>query len=442
MRLASLQLFSNSDQIAWVGAGGKTSLMFSIAKELFADKCVISTTTKLAYSEMELADRPLKPDNFDNFDVDQIKGVSIIYRGLVENEKEKITGFEDDELLKLSAILHHHQIPLMIEADGSKRKPCKFPALHEPNIPKFVNKVCVVIGLSAIGKPLTDEFFHRPEKIAKVLNISMGEEITTDHIFTLLSHPNGGLKNIPGRADKYLFLHQADSLENPHQVDQLASALTGFFDHVLLSEIRENKLEIGAHWGKIGCVILAAGSGSRFGGPKQLAVYQDKTFIENVIETAQSINFQKRVIILGSYFDEVLPVVNQYQIEVINNQNWRTGQSTSVKMGVGYFKDQSVDAVLFLLVDQPQITPSMVNNVLNLFAHQKEDIIVHSYNNQYRHPILFSKNTFQDLMSIQGDQGGRQLFEQYSPRKINLVNDYLAMDVDTVDDLKDLSANK
>jgi molybdenum cofactor cytidylyltransferase len=111
-------------------------------------------------------------------------------------------------------------------------------------------------------------------------------------------------------------------------------------------------------------------------------------------------------------------------------------------MGVGYFKDQPIDALLFLLVDQPQITPSMVNNVLNLFAHQKEDIIVHSYNNQYRHPILFSKNTFQDLMSIQGDQGGRQLFEQYSPRKINLVNDYLAMDVDTVDDLKDLSANK
>ncbi len=438
MRLSSLQLFSDSDQIAWVGAGGKTSLIFSIARELFADKCVISTTTKLAYSEMELADRPIKPDNFENFDVEQIKGVSVIYRGQVENEIEKIKGFADDELLKLSDILHHHQIPLMIEADGSKRKPCKFPALHEPNIPMFVNKVCVVVGLSAIGKPLNEENFHRPEEIAKVLNISIGEEITTEHILTLLSHPNGGLKNIPSQAEKYLFLHQADCLENPHQVDQLALALTGFFDHVLLSDIHENRLEIGAHWGKIGCVILAAGSGSRFGGPKQLAVYQHKTFIENVVETAQSINFQKRVVVLGSYFDEIFPVVNQYPIKLINNQNWSAGQSTSVKMGVSYFMDKPIDAILFLLVDQPQITPIMINNVLNLFAYQKEDIIVHSYKGQYRHPILFSKKTFQDLMNIHGDQGGRQLFEKYSPLKINLENDYLAIDIDTVNDLKDL----
>jgi molybdenum cofactor cytidylyltransferase len=159
-----------------------------------------------------------------------------------------------------------------------------------------------------------------------------------------------------------------------------------------------------------------------------------------VIETAQSVNFQQRVVVLGSYFEKIIPVINKYQIKVINNKNWEAGQSTSVKMGVSFFMGERIDAILFLLVDQPQITISMINKILNLFAYQKNNIIVHNYKGQNRHPILFSHCTFKDLINIQGDQGGRQLFEKYSPFKISLESEYLAIDIDSVNDLNKLDS--
>lgn len=436
MRISSLKLFSENDQVAWVGAGGKTSLIFAVAHELFSNKCVITTTTKMARSEIDFADQGKKIEELDKFEVDRINDVTLIYRGLAENEGTKIIGYQIDELKALSDILHRHQIPLLIEADGSKRKPCKFPGDHEPNIPPFVNKVCIVVGLSAIGKPLTEEFFHRSEEIARALNISIGETITPDHIFEILTHPKGGLKNIPGQAEKILFLHQADCLIDNKLINDLALRLKCVFDQVLLSEIKNGCLQINAHWGKIGCVILAAGSGSRFGGPKQLAIFKEKTFVENVIETAQSVPFQKRVVILGSHFEEIRPIINKDEIDILNNVNWENGQASSVILGVKYFFENPVDAIIFLLVDQPQITSNMINNVLNLFAYKKPNIIVHNYKGQNRHPILFSKDTFQELLNIQGDKGGRQLFDKFSPFQINLENDFLAIDIDTIEDLK------
>lgn len=438
MRISSLNLFSATDQVAWVGAGGKTSLIFAIAHEIYSQKCVITTTTKMASSEIKFADQSIKTTDLEKFEVKKINEVTLIYSGFAENEETKISGYQVDELKTLSEILIQNNIPLFIEADGSKRKPCKFPGVHEPNIPSFVNKVCVVVGLSALGRPLNENNFHRSEEIGRALSIPIGETITTDHIFEILTHPEGGLKNIPDQAEKILFLHQADCLVDHTFINDLALRLKGVYDNVLLSEINNDYLQINAHWGKVGCVILAAGSGSRFGGLKQLAFYRRKTFIENVIETALSINFNDRVVILGSQFEEIRAVIKNYQVVILNNVNWKNGQASSVKLGVRYFWDAQIDAIIFLLVDQPQITPNMIHNVLNLFAYQKPEIIVHNYKGENRHPILFSKVTFRELLNIQGDKGGRQLFDKFSPIQINLENDYLALDIDTIEDLKNL----
>lgn len=440
MKISSLNLFSETDQVAWVGAGGKTSLIFAIAHELFSKKCVVTTTTKMASSEIKFADQSLRISSFEKFELDQINEVSLIFRGIAVNEETKLSGYSVDELKTISDALIKNQIPLLIEADGSKRKPCKFPDVHEPNIPAFVNKVCVVVGLSALGKPLNEVNFHRPEEIARALNVSVGVTITTDHLFEILSHPEGSLKNIPDQAEKILFLHQADCLIDNKLIDDLALRLKCAYDHVLLSEIKNNNLHIHAHWGKIGCVILAAGASTRFGGPKQLAIFRKKTFIENVIETSLKIHFQNRVVVLGSFFEEIRTVIDQYEINILKNDEWERGQASTVRSGVRYFLQKPVEAIIFLLVDQPQITTDMIKNVLNLFAYQKPNIIVHLNKGQNRHPILFSKNTFEELINIQGDRGGRQLFDKFPPSTINLSDDYLALDIDTIDDLKNLKS--
>jgi molybdenum cofactor cytidylyltransferase len=441
MKISSLNIFSNKDQVAWVGAGGKTSLIFSIARELYSQKCVITTTTKMAFDEIKKSDQSFMVSGFSGLNSENLSGVCLLYKDLQENDNSKIIGFDAHQLKLLSRTMKINEIPLLIEADGSKRKSLKFPGTHEPNIPEFVNKVCVVVGLSVIGKPLSDRYFHRPDEIARVLGIPLGEIFTTDHLFKIISHPEGGLKGIPQKAEKIVFLHQADQIKNSYDINNLALNLKKYFDHVILSYIEHGNLEILAHWGNIGCVILAAGSASRFGSPKQLAKFNNETLIETVIQKALNINFYKIVVVLGAFFEEIFPTINKYNIKIINNHEWKKGQATSVKKGIKAISVKKIDAILFLLVDQPQISTNLIENVLNLFAYQKSNIIVHSFNGQTRHPILFSRNTFPELLKIEGDQGGRQLFNLYSPLKIKLEDSIMAVDVDTMNDLMEINNN-
>ncbi|MDO9085843.1 MAG: selenium cofactor biosynthesis protein YqeC [Anaerolineaceae bacterium] len=439
MKISSLNIFSNKDQIAWVGAGGKTSLIFSIARELFSQKCVITTSTKMALEEITKSDQAIKVSSFKELYFESLSGVCLLYKDLADDDKSKITGLDAQHLETLSQSMKINEIPLLIEADGSKRKSLKFPGIHEPNIPEFVNKVCVVAGLSVIGKPLSDQDFHRPNEIAQALGISLGDIFTADHLFKILTNPEGGLKNIPQNAEKIVFLHQADQMVNSNDINILAYNLKKYFDHVILSHLENGCLEIVAHWGNIGCVILAAGSSSRFGSPKQLAIYNNETFIETVIQKALNINFSEILVVLGAFYKEIYPLINKFNVRIINNHDWEKGQATSVKTGVTAISKNKIEAILFLLVDQPQISTKIIKNVLNIFAYQKSNIIVHSFNEQNSHPILFSHKTFSDLLKIEGDQGGRQLFKMYSPMKIKLEDSILAMDIDSMNDLKKIN---
>jgi len=439
MNIASLNIFANNDQIAWVGAGGKTSLMFAIANELFSKRCFVTTSTKMGYSEMGLAHQVIQIDNFNNFDPSSCNGITLYYKGVKDSKKDKIIGYSVEELSNISPFLKTLNIPLLIEADGSKRKPFKFPGEHEPNIPSFVNKVCVVVGLSAIGKPLSEEYFFRHEKISQFLDVSLGKIIGYDHLLRILIDPEGGLKNIPQHAERIIFLNQSDTIIDSSELNALALELKKYYDHVLLTSINKGKLEINAHWGKIGCVILAAGSSTRFGNPKQLALYRNRTFVENIIQTIMGISFSERIIVLGSSIAEILPIIKKYKVTILQNENWQKGQSESVKIAADYCSQKNIEALVFLTVDQPQISREMINNAINEYAFHKPVTLIHTFKGQIRHPVIFSKESFESLKLIEGDKGGRQLFEKFPPYTIEFIDAFQAIDVDTPEDLLKLN---
>lgn len=439
MKLTQLELFNNKDQIAWVGAGGKTSLIFAVAKELFKDRCVVTTTTKMAMSEKSFADHYIETENIQKIDFSEISGITFVFGGKVINEPTKVNGFDEDQLQFFSSKLLEKNIPLFIEADGSNRKPLKFPAEHEPVIPKFINKVCLVVGLSAIGKPLNNENFHRPELISKIFDIPLETKFTWGHLYDILSNETGWKRDFPPGVEKIVFLHQAETLNNFDEVNEIALKLLKDYDHVLLSSIVQNELSIKAHWGPMGCAILAAGASIRFGSPKQLAQFRNKTFIGNVIETAKKINFSDIVVVLGANFEKIKTSIDQLNVKIIHNKFWEEGQSSSVKESVKYFSQNKVEAIIFLMVDQPQITTHLIENIIHKYAYQKCDVIVHEFENQNRHPILFAKSTFKDLSQITGERGGSQLFEKYPQEKISIYDPYYAYDIDSVEDMKKLN---
>jgi len=93
-------------------------------------------------------------------------------------EAERTAGLSLEALQRLYEIADSAHCPLLIEADGSRQRPLKAPASHEPVIPNWVDTVAVVAGLSALGSPLTEKWVHRPERFAALSGLSPGEIIT------------------------------------------------------------------------------------------------------------------------------------------------------------------------------------------------------------------------------------------------------------------------
>jgi len=445
MILKELNVFHSDDQIAWVGSGGKTSLIFSVVKEMF-DTAVVTTTTHLSILQASLAKQHIEIHRKkDNFPEKILKHqVTLITSGPDGKQAGKLKGFLPEELYDLSTYCSQNSIPLFIEADGARLRPLKAPALHEPQIPEFVTKVCVVIGLEGLYKPLSEENIHRPEIFSVITGKLPNQIVEPEDIFKYLTSEYGGLKAIPTTSQRILFLNQIDLINNKEEILLLALRCKPFFDNVFLTSVNQESqdLEIYAHFGKIGCILLAAGESKRFGSPKQIAKWEDKSFIKTIIEKILKTSLNPFFVILGAFKDLILAELYEYtSLNILINPDWKTGQASSVRVGIESMPND-VEAVVFLLVDQPQINIESINKLIIAYAVSKGKIISYRYKGSNRHPVLFSKPLFSNLMLIGGSAGGRQLFETYPPEFIEITDPFQSIDFDTQEDLDTVRMRK
>ncbi len=205
---------NNTGVICLVGAGGKTSLMFALARELSGtgDVVLTTTTTKIM--------KP-RPDQSPNVIVTPASGDLIheimtcigdrkhitIATGYVKNTL-KLVGFEPHTICNLWNTGLFHWI--IIEADGAAGRPLKAPATYEPVIPNCTSKVIALVGLDAVGKPLNDKFVFRPQHYSQVTGLPMGMPVTEETIAKALFHEKGILKDCPAGSDQYIFFNKAD----------------------------------------------------------------------------------------------------------------------------------------------------------------------------------------------------------------------------------------
>src|SRR5579859_639750 len=167
--------------IAIVGAGGKTTTMYTLAGELAQHgKRVITTTTTNIYLPRPGETDTLITATETSTLLDMIAAAwKMHHRVTVAREcvaGGKLAGLLLDQPYELLALSGAGAV--IVEADGARHRMIKAPAVYEPVVPSQTNIALLVMSAAAINQPLGAEIAHRPERIAAVLGISQGDILT------------------------------------------------------------------------------------------------------------------------------------------------------------------------------------------------------------------------------------------------------------------------
>ncbi len=241
MKITEALRVDKQNAIAIVGAGGKTSLMFSLAACASRPVC-LTTTTKIAREEGSRAANHILFVDFSLSSIDQLRleKLTLVTNGL-NPSGDKWLGLSYPEISQLFQNCQQGDTLLIIEADGARRLPLKAPAEYEPVIPDWVSLVIVVVGLSAIGKTLDEEHVFRPERFSEVSGLALGELVRLEHILKMLTHPDGGLKEIPSGCKAIIVFNQSDVYDvDSLEIDLIKAALRGKYISALLMSLRSD----------------------------------------------------------------------------------------------------------------------------------------------------------------------------------------------------------
>lgn len=439
LTLARALRIEPADCVAFIGAGGKTTAMFKLARELPAT--IVTATTHLGVWQTSLADRHIVANKDTIEDIEGFQGVLLV-TGAPDGERTKPVS--ERLLHRLYQHCKAHAIPLLVEADGSRQKPLKAWAGHEPPIPAFADLVVHVAGLSGLGKPLSEEIVHRAEKFSELSGLGIGEIISPEALARVLTHPQGGWKSIPTTARRVALLNQADTAELQSAAQTLTSSLLPTYQAVLISSLLHDQIH--AVHEPIAGIVLAAGESKRFGEPKQLLDWRGQPFVRVVTQTALQAGLSPVVVVTGANADEVEAAIRDLNVVIVRNDDWQSGQGSSIREGIHTLtpaplpQGEGCGGAVFLLSDQPQVTTTVIQALREKHAEGLYPIVAPMVMDRRGNPVLFDRAAFPDLLSIAGDTGGRAIFHKHRVEYLPWHDEGLLLDVDTPEQYEQLIA--
>ncbi len=191
--------------------------------------------------------------------------------------------------------------------------------------------------------------------------------------------------------------------------------------------------------GGVSAILLAAGSGSRFGGGKLLAPYQGRALIEASLANLAEAPVSETVVVVGEDAGRLRPLCEPYGVRIVENPNWERGQSTSVRAGLLALGPR-VRAAVVALADQPLVGPGAVERLVSAFEGGAE-VAVATYGGKRRNPVLFSRAVWPLLEAeLAGDEGARAVLRRHPDLVVEVPCDGVGnpADVDTAQDLRHL----
>jgi probable selenium-dependent hydroxylase accessory protein YqeC len=189
---------STGDVVAFAGAGGKSGAILDVSEGLVETgmKVLVAPTTKMLLGESnsigplvtseDLGELLTKAEN-------ALSEAPAVVAGSGMLSKNRVDGVDPEWIGDLAGLVD----VVLIEADGSRRRPIKGTADHEPALPTVATLVVAVANVNALGTPVDEEHVHRPEVFSELTGVGSGQSITPGAFASAVAH--GSLARVPQR---------------------------------------------------------------------------------------------------------------------------------------------------------------------------------------------------------------------------------------------------
>lgn len=189
---------------------------------------------------------------------------------------------------------------------------------------------------------------------------------------------------------------------------------------------------------KIGVVILAAGSSSRLGFPKQLIEYKGGTLLQNCLNIAESLELGTKVLVLGAKAKEIERQIDPGNFWIVNNEDWEEGMGSSIRKGIAEAlkSETNPEHILILLSDQPLVTGDKIQELIEMHIATGKPATFSEYAGDVGVPAIFSEALFADLQKLKGDQGAKKFIGSKNFKFGVLKFETANFDIDTAADVE------
>ena len=415
--------------VVLTGGGGKSSLLFALARQL-PGKVILTTTTRMALDQVRTAAQTLPATLCRYPDLSVLRAASngiflVVGDDLADGKAGGVPPAVPSEWLPQGAAT-----AVLVEADGARTLPVKAPGAHEPVIPTAATIVLGVAGMDALDQTIAGAA-HRPALVAALLNKRQDDVLTAADLAVLLTHAQGGLKSVPQSAT---FVPVLNKVEDSTRLDQARAAAKEILRNdrpakVLLTAAA-TKQPLHEDHGRVRAVVLAAGQSRRMGRPKQLLPWGTTTMLGQTLHLLRQTDVHDILVVTGAAAQAVSAEAAAQEVPTLHNPAYATHEMIGSLQSALRALPANIAAILVVLADQPQIEPALVDQLLAAWWQGKGRIIAPQFEGHRGNPVLIDRAHFAELLALGPDAAPRDLLHHHAVHLVDAPSAAVLQDID------------
>ena len=179
-------------------------------------------------------------------------------------------------------------------------------------------------------------------------------------------------------------------------------------------------------------LILAAGESRRMGRDKALLTFHGKSFLEAIIQNLNAAGIEKITVVLGHHAEVIQAKVHLAAAQVVVNDEYQRGQTSSLQVGLEAVARDQPDAVILCLVDHPAVSAEVIARLMEHFESTHAPVIIPTHKGEHGHPVVISKALFPELLALVPGEPANAVIRKYRPETqfIEVADRGILIDVD------------